>query len=220
MSPHPAGIRAAIALLISALLSTTPMVAQTSQSGGGRGTYGVLAGVNFANVGGSDVQDVKTRTGFVGGVYAAWPLGTGISFQLEALYSMEGAKANTGSNGALKLDYIRIPVMLRVAVPTASMTRPFVALGPSFGFQTKCEISGSNGTTSASASCDAVNGIAGGGFEHKTFDVAGRLEAGLTFDTSGRRFIVGGSYSHGFTDIFKDTDAKNRVFSIFLGIGL
>jgi outer membrane immunogenic protein len=220
MSPHPAGIRAAVALLISAVLSTTPMVAQTSQSAGGRGTYGVLAGVNFAKVGGSDVEDAKTRTGFVGGVYAAWPLGTGVSFQLEGLYSMEGAKINTGGNGALKLDYIRIPALLRVAIPTASTTRPFLALGPSFGFQTKCEISGSSGTTSVSASCDEFNRIAGGGFEHKTFDVAGRLEAGLTFDTNARRFIVGGSYSHGFTDVFKDTDAKNRVFSIFLGIGL
>lgn len=220
MSPQPAGIRAAAALLISALLSTAPMVAQTSQSAGGRGTYGVVAGLNFAKVGGSDVEDAKIRTGFVGGVYAAWPLGTGVSFQPEVLYSMEGAKSNTGGDAAVKLDYIRIPLMLRLAVPTASMTRPFVAIGPSFGFQTKCEISGSSGSTSVSASCDEVNGIAGGGFEHKTFDVAGRVEAGLTFDTSGRRFIVGGSYSHGFTDVFKDADVKNRVFSIFVGIGI
>lgn len=220
MSLHPAAIRAAVALLISALLATTPVVAQTSQSSGGRGTYGVLAGVNFANLGGSDVQDAKTRTGFVGGVYAAWPLGTGLSFQLEALYSMEGAKTNTGANGALKLDYVRVPVLLRVAVPTASMTRPFLAFGPSFGLQTKCEVSGSSGTTSVSASCDEFNRTAGGGFENKTFDVAGRLEAGLTFDTNGRRFIVGGSYSHGITDVFKDANVKNRVFSIFLGIGL
>lgn len=220
MSPQPAGIRAAAAVLMSALLSTTPIVAQTSQSAGGRGTYGVVAGVNFANVSGSDVQDTKTRTGFVGGVYAAWPLATGVSFQLEGLYSMEGAKTNTGDNGALKLDYIRVPVLLRFAVPTPSTTRPFVAVGPSFGFQTKCEISGSSGTTSVSASCDEFNRISGGGFEHKSLDVAGRLEAGLTFDTNGRRFIVGGSYSHGFIDVFKDADGKNRVFSIFLGIGL
>ena len=220
MSPHPAGIRAAFALLISALVSTTPIIAQTSQSAGSRGTYGVLAGVNFANLGGSDVQDTKTRTGFVGGVYGAWPLGTGIAFQLEALYSMEGAKTNTGSNGALKLDYIRIPVLLRVAVPTASTTRPFLAFGPSFGLQTKCDVSGSSGGTSVSASCDEFNRIAGGGFEKKTFDVAGRVEAGLTFDTNGRRFIVGGSYSHGIIDVFKDANVKNRVFSIFLGIGL
>jgi hypothetical protein len=220
MARQTAGIRSAVAVLIAVFLPTTPMVAQTSQPPGGRGTYGIVAGVNVAKVGGGDVEDVTTRTGFVGGVYAAWPLATGVAFQPEALYSMEGAKIHGGDDGVVKLDYIRIPVMLRLTIPTASTTRPFVVFGPSFGFQTKCEISGSNGAASVTASCDEFNRIAGGGFEHKSFDVAGRLEAGLAFDTGGRRLIVGGSYSHGFTDAFKDVDVKGRVFSIFLGMGL
>ncbi len=219
MIRQPAVARAAVAVLIFTVLSSTSGYAQGAQSVARRANYGVLAGINFATLGGSDIQDAKTRAGFTAGAYAALPIGTGVSVQPELLYSMEGAKTNTGSNGALRLDYLRVPVMLRFAVPTAGTTRPFVAVGPSFGFQTRCEFSGSTGGVSVSESCDNA-GASFGGLERKKLDVSGRLEAGLTFDTNGRRLIAGGSYSHGFTDIFKNSNGKNRVFSIFVGIGL
>lgn len=220
MARQPAAARAAVAVLVLTLLSSTSGYAQGAQSVAHRANYGVLAGINFATLSGSDIQDAKTRTGFTAGAYAALPIGTGVSFQPELLYSMEGAKTNTGENGALKLSYIRLPVMLRFAVPTAGTTRPFFAIGPSFGFQTSCEFSGSSGGVSASVACDDVGSNFGESLERKKLDVSGRIEGGLTFDTGGRRLIVGGSYSHGFTDVFKNSDGKNRVFSIFVGVGL
>jgi len=219
MDRQPVAVGTAVAVLMFTVLSSTSGYAQGAQSVAHRANYGVLAGINFATLGGSDIQDAKTRTGFTAGAYAALPIGTGVSVQPELLYSMEGAKTNTGSNGALKLDYLRVPVLLRFAVPTAGTTRPFVAAGPSFGFQTRCEFSGSTGGVSVSESCDDA-GASFGGLERKKLDVSGRIEGGLTFDTSGRRLIVGGSYSHGFTDIFKNSNGKNRVFSIFVGVGL
>lgn len=219
MAKQPAVARAVVAVLIFTFLSSRSGYAQGAQSVAHRASYGVLAGINFATLGGSDIQDAKTRTAFMGGAYAALPVGTGTSVQAELLYSMEGAKTNAGNNGALKLDYLRVPVLLRFAVPTPGTTRPFVAVGPSFGFQTRCEFSGSTGGVSVSESCDDA-GASIGGLERKKLDVSGRLEAGLTFDTNGRRLIAGGSYSHGFTDIFKNSNGKNRVFSIFVGIGL
>ncbi|HSQ31677.1 MAG TPA: porin family protein [Gemmatimonadaceae bacterium] len=219
MARQRVAARAAVAVLLFTVLSSPSAYGQGGQSVAHRANYGVLAGINFATLGGSDVQDAKTRTAFSGGAYAALPVGTGTAIQAELLYSMEGAKTNTGSNGALKLDYVRVPVMLRFAVPTAGTTRPFVAVGPSFGFQTRCEFSGSTGGVSVTESCDDV-GATSGDFERKKLDVSGRLEGGLTFDTGGRRLILGGSYSHGFTDVFKNSDGKNRVFSIFVGVGL
>jgi hypothetical protein len=220
MARQRAAARAAIAVLVFTVLASTSGNAQGAQSVAHRANYGVLAGINFATLSGNDIQDAKTRTGLTAGAYAALPIGTGVSFQPELWYSMEGAKSNTSENGELKLSYIRLPVMLRFAVPTAGTTRPFVAVGPSFGFQTSCKFSGSSGGVSASVACDDVGSSVGEGVGRKKFDVSGRLEGGLTFDTGGRRLIVGGSYSHGFTDIFKNSDGKNRVFSIFVGVGL
>lgn len=208
------------AALVFAVLCSTSSQAQSAPAPAYRANYGFLAGLNLATVSRSDIQDAKTRAGFTAGAYAALPIAAGVSFQTELLYSMEGAKTNTGENGALKLGYVRVPVLLRFAAPTPSTTRPFLAVGPSFGFQTKCEFSGSSGGVSMSASCDDVGASFGGSLERKKLDVSGRLEAGLTFDTNGRRLIAGGSYSYGFTDIFKNSDGKNRVFSLFIGIGL
>jgi hypothetical protein len=220
MVRQPAAARATVAVLLFTVLSSAPAYAQGAQSVAHRANYGILAGINFATVSGNDIQDAKTRTGFTAGAYAALPVGTGVSFQPELWYSMEGAKSNTSEDGELKLSYIRLPVMLRFAVPTAGATRPFLAVGPSFGFQTSCKLSGSSGGVSANVACDDVGAPSFGGLERKKLDVSGRLEAGLTFDTNGRRLIAGGSYSHGFTDIFKNSSGKNRVFSIFVGVGL
>lgn len=211
-----------VALLGAALagLVATPLVAQSSPSFGRRPAIGFVAGVNFSTLAGDDITNATSRAGFTAGAYAAFLIRTGVALQPELLYSMEGAKLDIGENGGLRADYVRVPVMLRFAIPTASATRPFLAVGPSFGFQTKCEVSGSSGSASITESCDDLANVFGSGFERQKFDVAARLEAGLTFDTGGKRFSLGGSYSHGLTDLFKDRDVKGRTFSLFVGVGL
>ena len=131
---------------------------------------------------------------------------------------MEGAKTSGDVDLAVKMNYIRLPAMLRYTWPVAGTTRPFVALGPSFGYQLTCNVSGSNNGVSASASCDAFT--APEPSRRKKFDVSGRVEAGLDFAMSGRTFTIGGAYSYGFTDVVKEGSVKNRVFSVLLGVGL
>jgi len=201
-----------------ALLAADPALAQSLPTAARRPAYGFVAGVNVATLAG-DVVNASTRAGLTAGAYAAFPLATGVALQPELLYSMEGAKLDIGANGGMRLDYLRVPVLLRVAIPTSSNVRPFAAFGPSFGFQTKCEVSGSSGGASVAMSCDDVATLGGPGFERRKFDLSGRVEAGLTVDTQGVRLILGGSYAHGFTDVFKDQNVKNRVFSVFVGVG-
>jgi hypothetical protein len=198
--------------------AASPVAAQSPPTMIRRAAYGFVAGVNFSKLAG-DVVNASSRTGFVAGGYAAFPLGTGVALQPELLYSMEGAKLDIGANGGARLDYLRVPVMLRFAIPRASSVRPFAAVGPSFGYETKCEVSGSNGGASIALSCDDFARLAGPGFDRQKFDLSARLEAGVTIDTQGLRFVLGGSYSHGLTDVFKDHDVKNRVFSVFVGMG-
>lgn len=205
-------------LASSTLLCSTTAFAQSASPPTGRPAYGVTAGVNLANVGGSDVDNSDTRTGLVAGVYASWPMQNGFSFRPSVLYSMEGAKASDlGIDATLRMDYVRVPVMFRYTWPMAGKSRPFVALGPSFGYQLKCDETATFNGASVTESCDAA---AEGDSQRKKFDVSGRAEAGLDFDMSGRTLSIGGAYSYGFTDVATHADVKNRVFSIFLAIGL
>ena len=113
--------------------------------------------------------------------------------------------------------FVRVPVMFRYTWPMAGTSRPFVALGPSFGYQVKCDETASFNGSSVTESCDTA---AEGDSQRKKFDVSGRAEAGLDFAMSGRTLSIGGAYSYGFTDVATHTNVKNRVFSIFLAIGL
>lgn len=215
----PSSFGVALVLALSSALYVTPACAQSAQPPARRATYGLQAGVNFATLGGDSVENAKTRTGFVAGVYADWPMSNGFSFHPSVLYSMEGAKeSDSQADVTLKQDYIRVPAMLRYTWPMAGTSHPFVAVGPSFGYQVKCEISGSSNGISASASCDAFTEP--GGSQRKKFDVSGRVEAGIDFAMSGRKLTLGGAYSYGFTDVVNNESAKNRVISVFLGFGV
>lgn len=216
--PHPPALFPAVALALSTLFCAGAVHAQSAPSIH-RGSYGVMAGANFAKLGGSDVEDAKTRSGFMAGAYAAWQMAPGWSFQPELLYSMQGVKESDGLGEAtLKLDYIAVPLLFRFSPPSASSVRPFIAAGPSLGYQLTCNISASFSGISASQSCD--DAAQDTDVQRKKFDLSGRIEAGIDFMASGARVRVGGAYSHGFTDIASDANAKNRVFSVFLAVGM
>lgn len=207
----------AVAVALSSAVCAAPAFAQAAAPPAVHPGYGVVAGVNFANLGGSDVDNSKMRTGLAAGVYAAWPIADDLSFRPSLVYGMEGAKMTGDVDLTLKMNYVSAPLMLRYAWPMAGTSRPFFAVGPSFGYQLSCDISGTSNGVSASASCDAFTE---GDNQRKKFDVSGRVEAGMDFAVSGRKLTVGGAYSHGFTDVAKDADAKNRVFAIFFAVGM
>jgi hypothetical protein len=199
---------------IVAALAFVSGVAQAQMTDGMRTvSFGIMAGANFAKVGGEDAEGVSNRTGLVGGVFVDMPVANAVSIRPELLYSMQGAKVDDidgkGTDGKVNLNYIALPVLVRVTVPTASQTRPFFALGPSFAFQTKCELEAGG----ESISCDD----AGGG--QKSFDVGAKAEAGVDFGMNGRVFTVGAGYTHGFSKLFEDDNVKSRVISIFAALG-
>ncbi len=103
--------------------------------------FGIKAGANVANVNGdfaSNVSDWKTRVGFCGGAFLELNFGRILTIQPEVLYTMKGAKATieegalTGT-GKLRFDYVEIPILLKVRIPTGPV-HPFVFAGPAIGF--------------------------------------------------------------------------------------
>jgi len=103
--------------------------------------FGIKGGANIANVNGnfSDaLPDWKSTVGFCAGIFLELNLGRVLTIQPEVLYTVKGADAGTGK---LKFDYIEIPVLLKLRIPTGSL-HPFIFAGPAFGFNLKAVLEG------------------------------------------------------------------------------
>ncbi len=105
--------------------------------------FGIKGGANVANVNGDFVDalgDWKSTVGFCGGIFLELNFGRVLTIQPEVLYTMKGT--DTAEAGKLKFDYIEIPVLLKLRIPTGSV-HPFVFAGPAFGFTLKAALEGS-----------------------------------------------------------------------------
>lgn len=190
--------------------------------------FGIVAGVDFATLTGNDADllETGTRTGFMGGLFATFPLGGSGQWVLEPelLYSMQGASIfNDGSLGAgvdatLVLDYISVPVLVRWSAKPDG-TGFYVLGGPSVDFNVNCKFSVSAEGESADAKCEDFSDLAGVSLSANTL-FSGRLGAGY----SAGRFGVEGRWVYSWGDVLKGTadniesnlDAKSSTFAILL----
>lgn len=204
-------------LLLSLLL---PLVARAQQPIAPQGAViGPFGGINFAKFGGSDVGSVDTRTGFQAGIFASFPIGKYVAIAPSVSYSQEGTSVDVGGgvSGTFALDYIEVPVLLKLGAPLAGtgQLRPYVMAGPALGFLLSCKVKASSGSQSAEVDCDdpSLNGL-----DTKTVQFSAQFGAGLDIG----RFTLGLRYHLGLTsvdDSGADADVKNRVFSIIAGYG-
>lgn len=175
---------------------------------------GLLAGVNFARVAGNDTEDdVGTRTGFVGGAYLTLGLTPTVSFRPELLYSMKGAKATGVDAGEVKLDYLLLPVLLQVDVPTTSAVRPHFYAGPTLGYRVGCTLTAEGATID----CDELDEFEDAA-AFKRFDLGVMLGGGLGFAVGGRTATIGARYDFGLSKIATDADVMNRVLSVYASV--
>lgn len=105
--------------------------------------FGVKAGLNIANIGGSDAdklvgRSLDSKTGFTGGVFFNYQFNNLFAIQPEAYYSMKGATySEGGAKLTISLDYIEIPVLLKLLIPVqGSNIKPSIFAGPAIGFNT------------------------------------------------------------------------------------
>ncbi len=146
-------------------------------------TLGILAGIDLATLGGSNVSNAGSRTGVSIGGFATFHVTNQFGIEPELLFTQRGAhESSDGDDITLKLDYIDIPVLARFDVPmTNSTLRPFFLAGPTFSFQVSCDAEESGEGGSISSSCDNLNNQTGGGFSKKSFDTGATLGAGIGF---------------------------------------
>jgi len=162
--------------------------------------FGLKGGANIANVNGNwdeTLGDWKSSVGFCGGIFIELNFGKVLTIQPEVLYTMKGA--DTG-DGKLKFDYIEIPVLLKLRIPTGSI-HPFIFAGPAFGFSLKALINGVEISDMPAADYSAV--------------IGGGLQLGRSIHIDARYTM--GLQKLAIPDI--DTiDLKNGVLSATLGL--
>jgi opacity protein-like surface antigen len=204
-------------LLVSAILAIGLTPALSAQTTPAQPRFGITGGLTVAKVGGSDVNDAKLKTGFVGGGVAVFPISPTFSFQPELVYAMKGSKfTDQGTDASFKLNYVELPVLVRYDVPVTGGTKPFLLAGPAFALETTCKISGTDQGTTVTFGCQDFFNQVGANTDTKSFDVGAMFGGGLAFDVNGRVMTVGIRYNIGFMKVFSDTDVKNRVLS-FVG---
>lgn len=176
--------------------------------------FGLKAGVNISNLNGSDAGDTDSRTGFLGGAFLTYDFSNMFSIQPEAFYSMKGAKQTETYygetiTGTLKLDYIEIPVLLKLNIPLegGSTVRPSIFVGPALDIKVASTVEVESGGQSASADLENVSST----------DFGLVFGGALGFDVSGHELGFDVRYTLGLTtidDSGSNADVKNGVISI------
>ena len=183
-----------------AALCLVPVLA-SAQDGG----LSVKGGLSYGNVSNSGVLpgSVTQRSGFAVGLSAI----TGGAFGLgvEVLYAERGISSSVTADER-HLNYIDIPVYLRLAVPSAALT-PFAYVGPQASFELKCG--------AGSLNCPDT------GRPKASF--AGVIGAGVRFGAL-HGLSVEGRYVYGLTDlklstVSTSTSYQTRSFLLLAGIG-
>jgi hypothetical protein len=192
-------------------------------------TFGIMGGPQFATLKEDpDPTEVEYgyKAGVLAGVFLAIPLTDVFSIEPQALFSQKGADvdgtgAKSSLDGSIRINYIEIPVLLKVRFPMSySQVTPFLFAGPSFAFRVGCTARGEILTATGSEDCDKVgNGTL---LDLKSTDVGLTGGGGIQFNAGGYPLRLDARYTWGLTDINDSGDAreiKNRAFAATIGIG-
>jgi hypothetical protein len=215
----------ALALLLSVAVS--PAAAQNLELGFSAGpTFSSLSGLEdledeeFGNVSATRVTGI--------GLGAFLRAGSGnAALQVEVNYVQRGGGIELnlmGFNGSsqLELDYLEVPVLLRLALPAGTVS-PFLFAGPAASFELGCSMSISLGGFEESGDCDDVDEEMGS-IERRKLDVAALVGGGVGFPLGAGNLLFQARYSLGLLDLNEsengDVSIKNRSFSLSAGFAL
>ena len=182
--------------------------------------FGIKGGVSLSHVN-AQLFDTSNRTGFVGGAYATFDLSPMIGVQPELLYVRKGAtlfSSNVTLGGftfgrvgsTLDVDYVEIPVLLRLSATGAGPVDLRLLAGPVASLKVSEKVS-TTGLIGVSLSSDEV----------KTSDF-GLAVGGAAAVRNGNIKVVGeGRYTFGLSNISDlpfGGDVKNGAFYATLGL--
>ncbi len=183
---------------------------------------GIKGGFNLANMSikpaDPDMPDFKDLRGLTGGVFFSLNLGF-IGIQPEILYSRRGLMwefvwdVDETAKIEYMLDYIEVPVLLKLNVLPAGPVRPVIFGGPSYGYLLKAK--GRFTTPDDTETADIED-------EFEKSSWGGVVGAGIEFKTPVITLTLDGRYHIGVTNVAKEAEdqtAKHKGFSVMVGLG-
>ena len=194
-------------------------------------TFGVRGGLNassFVGVGADDLEgfEPSSALGLVVGAFAEVPLSGWVAVRPEVLYSQKGLAVSgdvlgaglLSADGTLNLDYVEVPVLVRIGLPIGPALDAGLLVGPTFAF--KVNESLDVGVEGVPIDLDGVIGLFSPGDE----DAFESFDAGLALgvEVGSGPFYVDLRYTLGLLDTNRVEDAldadvptvRNGVFSV------
>ncbi len=171
--------------------------------------FGIKGGLNLANLSG-DIEDVKIKMAFGGGVWMNYAINEAFSVQPELFFMMKGAKADVDDiDAGIRANYIDIPVLAKYAIPMEGDFGINLFAGPYLAFLMSAEEYYEDEDADIKDDLESLDYglVFGAGFDYK-------LESGvITFDAR---------YALGLTNMVKDSDdweVKNTGIQFLVGYG-
>ena len=191
-----------VILLLTSFISVTAF-SQEEVKSSSDAKFGIKGGLNYSSVTkGNFEEGLDPRTSFYIGFVGEIPLiGNSISLQPEILYSRQGFENNfvflgTNYKEEYQVDYINIPVLLKLK---AGNVLSFEG-GPQFGLKINEKVVSNNSEVER----DDIN----------EFDTA--LAGGVSLNFN--EFFISGRYTYSLNEIIKDSNSKNSVFQVGVGV--
>jgi len=170
---------------------------------------GFRAGLNIADLSGKDVQNSETFKTVNAGLFFKVSLLNLVALQPEINYTQRGAIFKEGGiTNTVKLDYLEIPVLLKINVPFLGILPTNIFGGPAVSFNMRAKVK-SEGTGSA-FQVDIKDDI-------KDVELSTVFGIGLEFGM----LILDARYTFGagtIDDSSENLDIKNRVISFNAGL--
>ena len=189
--------------LIFALFAvfSIPLQAQDSDKKGG---LGIRAGAGFFSFGGEDASnnDYDNRIGYNIGLYNTFFLGNSIAIEPGVFYSVKGTQNKDFANSRAVLNYVDIPVLLRLYVSDGLN----IFLGPQVSFLTRSTFEGDLFGSTVSFNTESVNNT----------DIGMLLGVGYNLP---KGLNIQAAYNYGMSPVFKNSNADvyNRGYQLSLG---
>jgi len=189
-------------LFAAAVLGSPAALCGQAQSPSQTKTFGLIGGVDFSTLAGSDVSNTSSRTGFMGGAFLGVMVGRSVEVEPEVLYSMKGSSF-TDTDTTIALDYIEVPILVKLHLQEEGGM--YLLAGPAADFHVSCKA-----IAAVSIDCSDLGlspnmtfgGIIGLGYTRGHLGIEGRYD----FDFSDALAL----------DQFTNLDAKNRVWAILV----
>ena len=179
-------------------------------------TFGGFAGVNFSNLDITNLdpdEATSSRTGGMFGGYIGTHMGRLFTIRLEGYWTRKGADLTESGNtvGSFKINYIEIPLILRVHIPLV-VVKPALYAGPAISFRTSCDVEASGGPSVPCADTPGAN--------LKSTDFSGIIGAGVGVGPITLDVQYDFSFSNILDDPTSSTEVKNKTWTVRAAFGI